>query len=196
MVRLAGEAVEGDDAVGDGGQAAGEGRIGGVGVVDPAPDLVIVDLGAEGRLHLGGAAAEVDPSAAGGDLVDREAVVPQPGDRGLDVVFIASEALPELLGGEPAVIVRGGGVLLVGEQPVELPLGPAPEGEREDHPLHGQARVGAPAVELRPGQPVDVVGQDDAVGVVDGGGRDLGRRAGGQHAPQRALPFRAHRWTS
>ena len=83
---------------------------------------VVVERGAEGGGDLGGGSGEGDAVAAAGDGVDGEALLLEPGFGGGDVGVGDAEAGGELVGGEPLVIERRGGILLGGEEGVEVGL--------------------------------------------------------------------------
>ena len=68
--RLPPEVVQRDDAADDVGEPTRDRRVLGVGGVELAVDVEFVDLGLEGALDLADAAADVDPAAPIGDLVD------------------------------------------------------------------------------------------------------------------------------
>ena len=92
---------------------------------DLAFDEELVKLGVEGALHVRGAAGEDEGGAAGGRVLDFEAVARQPGAQRRDVRVRGAEALLELRGEEPPSKVRRSGILLGGEksrEDVRVPL--------------------------------------------------------------------------
>ena len=108
----------GDDA----GERGGEGEIGGGSDVVFAVQGVAVERGSEGRGDVGCGAGEGDAVVAGRDAVDGEALGLQPG-RGLgDVGVGEAEAGAELGGREPLVVLGRGGILLGGDEGVEISL--------------------------------------------------------------------------
>ena len=90
--------------------------------------VVAVDLGVEGLGDARGGAAEGDPVAPAGDVMNREALLLQPAGDLAGVVAAQAEAVGKLFGGEPAVVVRGRRVLLVCEKRFETGRGLQIEG--------------------------------------------------------------------
>ena len=165
--RLPPEVVQRDDAADDVGEPARDRRVLGVGGVELAVDVEFVDLGLEGALDLADAAAEVDPAAPGGDLLDRESASPEPRIDLGEVLIGDAEARPELRRREPQVVLRRARIVKLGEKTVDAVLRAGARLEEEDHPLEFLVRVRRAAVVLRRGQRMDVAVDDDGVVVID-----------------------------
>ena len=86
------------------------------------PDQVVVDGGAECRLHLRGGSTKCNPVAAAGDLFDGEALRVEPGGNRHHVSLGQAEAVAKLFGREPFVVIGRVAVLLLGKQLVKRGL--------------------------------------------------------------------------
>src|SRR5205814_2072358 len=105
---------------------------------------------------LADAAAEVDPAASRGDLLDRESASPEPRIDFGEVVIGDAEARPELRRREPLVVLRRARIVNLGKKTVDAVLRADARLEDQDHPLEFLVRVRRPAVVLRRGQRMDV----------------------------------------
>src|SRR6185369_16467292 len=93
------------------GEAARDGRIVGVGMVDTAVQVVVMDPGAQRPAHVGSGAGKIDPVAPRAHLIHGEAVRGEPSGYRRHIFGAGAEAGGELVRGEPAVVVGGGGIL-------------------------------------------------------------------------------------
>ena len=164
------EAVERDDAGDQVGQAARQRGFDRVRMADHAPDLVVVQLGGEGFLHLPNRAAEGEPAATLGDFVDGEALTLQPSGHDRKVSVHQAEAGSELLGREPVMEIRRGRILLRREKRTELRLRTRAARELKNDPVQWQVGRGSAHRQLGPGMAGNRTVQDDTVGVVDDAG--------------------------
>jgi hypothetical protein len=138
---------------------------------------VVVQRGAERVGDLGGGSGEEDSVAAARDGVDGEALLLKPGLGGSQVGVGDAKLGGVLVGGDPAVVEGGGGILLSGNEGVERGLlrGAAAEEQRDAVELEGRGDgadvvCGAGAGRTR-------AGEGDAAGGVNLRG-DAGARAG------------------
>src|ERR1700730_2289602 len=123
---------------------------------------IVMELGVEGRLDLGGGAAEEDFVAAGGDSDHGQALRLQPGNYLADVVLTHSEAIAKFGRGQPLVVVRRHPVLLLGEQLVKSALLGWRWFEYQRNSVHLHAAVNPALIELWPRPAVQISPQGDA----------------------------------
>ena len=109
----------------------------------PAGQVVVQDQGLEGPLHPLDVAAEDDGGAPGADFLHLEPVLVEPGHHGVQVLLGGPEPGAEGFRGQPLVVERGAGILLLGQEGVQAGLGLRGDPERQDHPFHGHGRIGA-----------------------------------------------------
>ena len=133
-----------------------------------AVDEVIVDRRVESSFDLRGDAAERDPGAAAGDVVNGEALRYEPCGDDIYIGLGEAEAVAEFLGRKPLVIVGRSTVLLLGEKLVErgLLLGSTRKNQR--HMLHGHGGGNRAAVEFSASTGHERSLQADGAAVVDG----------------------------
>ncbi len=139
---LPGQIVDGDHALHDPGQVAGNARVQGVGVALPAVHQEPLDGRAEGALDPFHVAGEDDAETSPRHVVDAEAGALEPvGDPG-HVLGSRGEGGGEFLGVEPAVVAGGRRILLVPEKLVQGAAGLGGHAQGEDHAVHGLGVVG------------------------------------------------------
>ena len=83
--------------------------------MDLAVDVVVVDLGLEGGFDGACGPTERHPIAGARHILHSQILLLEPGGDLPDVVLTHTEAVGVLLRRQPLVIIRGAGVLLVGE---------------------------------------------------------------------------------
>ena len=113
------EIVEAEEAADHIFERGGNGGFVHIGEVGFAIHAEAMEARAEGAGRLGGGAAEIDPVAAAGHLVDLEALRFQPGGYFGNVIGGEAEAVAELFGSEPLVVVGRPGKLLLREEGVD-----------------------------------------------------------------------------
>ena len=110
------EIVEAEESADQVFERDGNGGFVHIGEMGFAIHAVVMKAGAEGAGCLIGGAAEIDPVAAAGDIVDLETLRFEPGGYLGNVMRAEAEAVAELFGGEPLVVVGRPGKLLFGEK--------------------------------------------------------------------------------
>ena len=156
--------------------------LGGGAEVHPAIHQVAVDGGAKRVAHLLGGAAEADRSAGAGHVVDGESGCGEPAYDLVHVGLANAETVAELLRREPVVVLRRGGVLLIGEKPFDPGLLGGRAFEQKEQGTEAGGGVERPLVELgqRPG--VGLAAEHGAAAGVDSPGNAAGLRHHGNRA--------------
>ena len=145
-----------------------------------AMDAQVVDVDVEAVAHLAGGAGEGDVGFGGGNVFDDEAFGFEPGGDGGDVFVGRPEALAEVRRGEPLVILRQTGVVEAVDEGVQLPLLGGRAAEDEDDVAQWLAVADGAAVVFSDGGGVDVAGERDEPGFVDGFRDATGREGLGE----------------
>src|SRR5579862_5927534 len=97
-------------------QCLGNHRIRHIGEMRLAVNIQIVNLRVIGSANLGSGSAEVDEEAAVLDSIYCESMSLQPRRNSLDILRRGSVVLRKLIRGQPLMVVRRTGILLIGDQ--------------------------------------------------------------------------------
>ncbi len=126
-----------------------------------------MQLGAEGGFELRGGAVDRDPGSASGDGGNGESFGLQPRRDLIDIGLRDAEAVGELFGSEPALVIGRAGCLLIGEKFFEIGFLRGGLSEREgdvgDFSRWGEAAL----FEFGPGFRMNVPGEGDALRAID-----------------------------
>src|SRR5262249_45245901 len=123
--------------------------------------------GLERLLDLLHVAAEVDPQAAPGALLNTKSVAPQPLRNVRKVLIRGSETQTELARGEPLMKVRRSGIELFGEKLIQLGAGRRSNRQRQDHVLHRHRDVSRAAIKFSAGERMHATTDRDPIRVID-----------------------------
>ena len=172
--RLRAKVVQATDCEYDRLQSRRNGRLGRVGKVQLALDLVTVNRGMKPVLHLPGIAAEPDPLARPRHLLDFEFLRLQPGNDPGDVARAETEPISVLFRREPLVIVRRCRIALLAEKLFDGRLLGWSGPEYHCYGWELQQRICRAQIRTRLGPGVQIALQDDRLLRVDPTGNAVG----------------------
>src|SRR6185437_14983423 len=161
--RLRNEVGKSIDACDDGFEGRGNARRGGIGEMRLPVDGVSMDLRLERAADGARGSAEGDPVPAASDIMNPEALALKPGAHLGYIGVGGAEALAELPGRKPLVIVGRSGVLLFGEKRFE-PVGGL---EKQSGVSDGEGVVYRPVIYGRLQGRMHVTDQSHSAGWID-----------------------------